>query len=372
MSFKLAGSDTQKKSIGELALQISKNATKFPYVETLPVDLPSIKGNRKTSASTIFNMLKSEGGFNPGLWRFPNVLKTSIAEGKRFIQSLLDEGMIEDGGYDHEVMKRGFINGAFYLRWDGDHRHKHWKAHYFPESLLTGEFIDSQVKYGSYECMVYEVPEVSVGNLNFVKIQKQLAKSLTPDDTWVNLYLAGDKETLKQAKNMEKCRVGVKDSNGEIYPNKANNGLWVRSRLFTEFVNKFGFDNVLLAINDCEEILSNKPNWNKELYDTAYGGMAALYNARPDASRNGLNKKIKDMLSKSSSSMSKKNFIDLYKSKGGNQHNKEAESFALGVARLFCDAVNEGLYGSNKNQTNPLKISRLFEDLKMKGEDNNG
>ena len=233
MSFTLEGSDAQIAKVGDLALQISQTATKFPYVETLPVDLPSIKGNRKTSASTIIKNLVKEGGFNPGLWRFPNVIKTSVEAGKRFIQRCLDEGWIKEGGYDHKVMLRGFINGAFYLRWDGDHRHKMWKGHYFPDSI--NNFIDPLIEHGSYECMVYEIDDVSKANELFVKIQKTHQKNLTPDDEWCNTYLSGDDLAHQQAQDMRLCGVGVKDSNGDIYPSQAfDEELWVSSRLYNQ------------------------------------------------------------------------------------------------------------------------------------------
>tara|TARA_R110000851_G_scaffold228534_1_gene381270 strand:- start:33 stop:1145 length:1113 start_codon:yes stop_codon:yes gene_type:complete len=366
MSFTLKGSDSQIAKVGELALQIPKTATLFPYVETLPVDLPSIKGNRKTSASTIIKNLSSEGGYNPGLWRFPNVIKAPIEAGKIYIQKCLDEGWIKEGSFDHTIMMRGFINGAFYLRWDGDHRHKIWKGHYFPSRI--NDIIDQFEENGSYDCMVYEIDDVSKANELFVKIQKLLQKSLTPDDGWCNTYLSGDGLAHHQAENMRSCGVGVKDSNGEIWPTQAfDEELWISSRLFNDYVHMYGRDNVQRAIRDISEILKNKPKWSKEVYATAYGGLAVLYKKRPEASKNGLNTKIKEMLS-DSAKLSKKDFIEVFKAKGGNQHNKECESFAYGVAKLFKNAVNEGVYGDNLNQANPLKIKSLFDDLGLKGD----
>ena len=122
-----------------------------------------------------------------------------------------------------------------------------------------------------------------------------------------------------------------------------------------------------MGIRDIVDVLKTKPKWNNEVYATAYGGLAVLYKKRPEASKNGLNKKIKEML-KNSAKLSKQDFIGLYKSKGGNQHNLDAESFAYGVAKLFKNAVNEGVYGDNMNQADPLKIKTLFDDLGLKGD----
>ena len=364
MSFLLKGSQTQINKVAELAQTISQYATKFPYVESLPVDIPSIKGNRQTRAATLLKNLAKEGGFNPGVWRFPNVIKVSAEAGEQWIAQCIDKGYIVKGDSDHQCYMKGFINGSFYIRWDGDHRHKIWKGHYFPEDI--NNFVDAKEKHGSYDCMVYEVDNVPQANSLFVKIQKTLAKSLHPDDEWCNQYLSGDEETLKQADNMELCGVGVRDSNDDIFP-KTTNGHWVRSRLFNEGVKRYGIANIKKAMIDCAKVLQSKAKWSGEIYDTFYNGMAVLYSVRPDAKRNGLNKNLVQFLI-DNAKLNKRDFIELFKAKGGNQHNREAESFAYGVAKLFKNAVREGEYGGNNNMAGGLKVSTLFEDLDLKGD----
>lgn len=348
MSNYISGSDRQITKIMELALN---KLGKFPYVENLPVDIPSIKGNRLTKAQQLLKVLSEEGGFNMTLWRFPNVIKVPTAVGRKWIDSMDREQPLSEK--ELKYYERGFCGNYFYCRWDGDHRQKLFKAFM---GINPNEVCDL-----TYDCMVYEVDNVSEGNGLFVKIQKTRQKSLTPEDEWANQWLAHDLKAREQGRNMIACQVSVKDSNGDFYPNTLY-GYWITSRLFNKCVNDYGLEITKKAIADMIKVLSVKPNWNKEVYATAYFGLATLYHYRPDVAKNGINKNIINMLQKFAESP-KNEFIEIFKQRGGNQHNKEAESFAYGVADFFNKMVKDGSYGNNPNHAGPLKINSLHEDL---------
>ena len=349
MSNYVNGSDRQITKIMELALN---SQGEFPYVKTLPVDIPSIKGNRLTKASQLLKVLGEESGFNKTLWRFPNVIKVPAAVGREWINNMDRDQVLSKE--ELEYYETGFIGDSFYCRWDGDHRQKLFKAF---NRCNPNEQCDLE-----YDCMVYEVNNVSEGNALFVKIQKTRQKSLTPEDEWANQFLAHDPVARKQAANMTVCQVSVKDSNGDFYP-RTLHGHWIHSRLFNECVKQCSLQVTKKAIQDMVTVLSVKPNWNNEVYATAFFGLAKLYKLRPECMKNSVNRNIISML-QDDAKKPKNKFIGIYKvDLGGNQHNKDAESFAWGVARNFKDMVNDFAFGSNKNHADCLKIDLLKSEL---------
>jgi hypothetical protein len=351
MSNQIYGSEASIKKVQEIASVIK--GTK-PFVKELPLSTPSIKGQRKTKQSTLEKFLKSEGGFNWGLWRYPSVVQVPEATAKKYQAQMIAQGDIEFA----ESMKDGFLNnGYWYGRWDGDHRKHIWEAT-FPNDPIT-------------ECMVYPVNTVEIANELFVKIQKFNQKGLTPEDTLVNQYYAKDPDALKIADFLEYCGLAIKNSEEGIVPASANTTTpSTRYRLFERSVKDAGLEETKLASDIIIAGMKMKEGapWNNEIAPTFMYGTALLFKKRPLAMKNGLHKRLTQYIHDTMKPMGfkQKEMITLWARAGGDRHNYEAECFAYGLAKSFRSAVVGGSYGGNVGMCSSLELSTLEEDLGLK------
>lgn len=348
MSTQLYGSDADHLVIQTLA----QNRTGTPpRTGLLPLSIPSIKGQRPTKTTTLRAFLEPEKGFNWSLWRFP-----SVVEVDEKIARWYQEDCRIKGQKFADVMEAGFINGKWYARWDGDHR-KHLFEAANPDAT-------------EMECMIYPVDSVEIANELFVKIQKLRQKGLTPEDVQVNAYGARHAAALQLGNDLAYCGVCIKNSGeveeGGIIPESANHSTpSVKYRLFDRSVKEAGLDQTKMA---CDIIVAgmriNGVKWNGEISPTLMFGLALLFKHRPSAMVNTLNKRLTSYIHDCMKTKPKqKGLVTEWAREGGDKHNKEAESLALGLARGFKNAVAGGSYGGNNNICSPLQIDALEDHL---------
>jgi hypothetical protein len=319
-----------------------------PFDKKLPVTIPSIKGQRITKESTLVKFLKSEGGFNWSLWRYPSVVQVPENVARDYQKKTIDDGDLEFANQ----MESGFLkDGYWYGRWDGDHRTHIWKLS-FPNTPL-------------YQCVVYPVNSIEVANELFVKIQKLNLKSLSPEDTLVNLYYGKDNEALKIGKWLEECNLCISNSEEGIVPSSATNStVKTRVRLFEESVKNAGLEETKISAAILSSGLSKISKWNKEVSPTLLYGLALLFKVRPDAMKNGLNKALTDYIHDSiRTSPKQKDLVQLWGSVAGDKHNKEAHCVAVGIASKLRSAVENGSYAKGVHVVNPLKVQSIRQDL---------
>ena len=340
MSNTLYGSDHSVELIKEIASVVRGQQ---PFAKNLPISVPGIKGQRPTKTSTIIKFLKSEGGFNWGLWRWPSVVQVpeSVA---RIYQNKSDSEFAN-------TMESGFLgDGYWYGRWDGDHRKHIWEKT-FPDRPET-------------TCMVYPVESVDIANDLFVKIQKLNQKNLSPEDTIVNRYLSKtDKHALDVAKWLDYCGICIKNSDEGIMPSSATtNTPSTKLRLFEESVISTGLDETKMACDILIKGLSKNTKWNKEISPTLLKGLSILFKYRPATMKNGLNSCLQSFLLDKMKSESQRALVDQWCKIGGNVHNSKEKSLALGLASSLGKAIRAGYYGSPA-VASPLAIRSLRENL---------
>ncbi|MNS92407.1 hypothetical protein D3C72_1265440 [compost metagenome] len=303
------GTATHANLANVFAATVKQPKNTPPYYADLPIAvLDSILGQRATKAKTIEKHLKAEDGFDWNLWR-----PISVAKWK-------DETGLE-----------------VYRRWDGDHRFHMWNI-VFPNAETI-------------PCIVYEVANESVANSLFVKIQSSRQKNLTVEEVFVNDVLAKDPSALQTAAAMAYCDVCVQldDAAPPQFPVGTTVPVGSKSR-FTTKVRRFK-DSVALQMHSKANPVKGSPTTGVEFTklaatvirdvwgtnetairpDTLYG-IALLFSYYPTLAAPQYLPDFITFLRTFAGNRNSATVTSGFKQTGGNVHNHEGESIALGLA----------------------------------------
>lgn len=200
-------------------------------------------------------------------------------------------------------------------------------------------------------CDIPEIPviihsEGSPGAL-FVKKQKLRNRSLSANDHAVALYDAYLKRELdnethhtirKEVAALEYCNVRVASGEETWMPesvrkdrptisiNAVRNGIKITKEPYFAEIGKLAVDTITNAYGtDCEI--------GKELFE----GLCLIFRAAPKAGTNGCYQSLKDFLAAQAMNYTQRKLP--FKQLGGNRHNHEARSVAVGLLSLWRDSV---------------------------------
>lgn len=169
----------------------------------------------------------------------------------------------------------------------------------------------------------------------FVYTQKTSNRNLKPGELFINAYEHGIPEAVEFAEVLK--RLGMRIQGAEDY--------WVPRVSITDRVNypqakERSVKQALKYANRDETVVKYardtivQAGWNDdEIRQDLLPGLVIFYMCYPEAMKNGLSKAIRLFL-KSIAGTVTQGKLD-FKHKGGNMHNKEAESVALGFVKAF-------------------------------------
>jgi len=368
----------KKRLIAYATKQMQTVVAEYVGVMRLPVDIPSLKaGNRDTFSKEILKKLKTGNGVESGLWRPPAVIRVSLENARAWLNSLSDE--------DREYYLHGLIDGFLYIRWDGDHRRWMYKV------LHNDAFIgDEQNLWGNleYDCLVYETHNPFNANYMFAAVQKTTSKALTPEEFFVNEVKSGNVKAQTQINlanvldvvGMKVSAAGITAGNQTGIEVLFNDADFLDRTAEQYIAGKLTIKNkvngaVVKWVPSAPVIKTDVIKDVVRLHSSAFGspiasstflrGMLLLRIVRPGMffgqPFTDLVKFIKRDLSYLAN-QTMEAAVSRYKYAGGNQHNGENESVALGLATMFGGAV-EGIPHIDVILLNHGDVPTLGQDL---------
>jgi hypothetical protein len=275
------------------------NATKRGHYERIKIaDMVPLDSQRNVTESWIYKVLKMADGFD---W---------IAAGLQFVA-------------------RDPITGINYI-WDGCGR------------LALAEINE----INELDCWVMEMTQAEAAHY-FVHVQKTAKRSLDPSIIFCNAYAHGESSALHWSMILQRLGLRVQGADDlwvpKILPQDRINYPQVKLRAVEQAMKyadrrgnqeqdnlsnidliKFARDTIVFA------------GWNDDqVRQDLLPGLVIFYSVYPEAMKNGLNTMIRDWF-KGLAQTTKQSRLT-FKHTGGNQHNREAESVALGIVKeLFA------------------------------------
>jgi hypothetical protein len=191
-----------------------------------------------------------------------------------------------------------------------------------------------QCNIPALNCWVTEITAQEAAHY-FVYTQKTSNRSLKPGELYINAYEHGIPEAVEFAEVLK--RLGVRIQGAEDYwvPRVSladrSNYPQVKERSVKQAL-KFAKQNEATVRYARDTIV--QAGWeDDEIRQDLLPGLVIFYMCYPEAMKNGLGKAVRSFL-KSIAGTVTQGKLD-FKHKGGNLHNKEAESVALGFVKAF-------------------------------------
>ena len=272
-----------------------KNDTKRGHYERIKIaDMEPLESQRNVTDNWIFKVLKMAEGFD---W---------VAAGLQFVAR-------------DPVTKINYV-------WDGCGR------------LALAEFsgIDE------LDCWVYEMTQAEAAHY-FVNVQKTAKRSLDPSIIFCNAYAHGEPDALHMAMVLERLGMRIQGADDLWVPKVAKEDLadypQVKLRA-VEHAFKYARRRGPMAcetISDFELVRFARDTivqagWNDDqIRQDLLPGLVIFYSVYPEAMKNGTNKMIRTWFQGLAQTLKQSKLT--FKHSGGNQHNREAESVALGIVK---------------------------------------
>jgi hypothetical protein len=272
-----------------------KNDTKRGHYERIKiVDMIPLDSQRNVTESWVYKVLKMADGFD---W---------IAAGLQFVARDPDTG----------------INYV----WDGCGR----------LALAAASEIEE------LDCWVYEMTQAEAAHY-FVHVQKTAKRSLDPSIIFCNAYAHGETDALHWALRLKNLGMRIQGADDLWVPEVAKEDLidypQVKLRAVEqafEYARRRGpeacekisdFDLVRFARDTIVQA-----GWNDDqIRQDLLPGLVIFYSVFPEAMKNGTNKMIRTWFQGLAQTVKQRKLT--FKGTGGNQHNREAESVAVGIIK---------------------------------------
>jgi len=207
------------------------------------------------------------------------------------------------------------------------------------------------------DCWVLEMDQAEAAGY-FVRVQKTTKRSLDSAVHFCNAYAHGEKEALAMAKTLSILGMRIQGADDVWVPVIPKEDLvdypQVKLRGIEQaikYANRRGPKEVeALSNNDLIRFARDiivQAGWNDDLIrQDLLPGLVIFYSVYPEAMKNGLNKMIRAWFQGLAQTVKQSKLT--FKHSGGNQHNREAESVALGIVKE--------LHGSPKCNANHKMI----------------
>lgn len=321
----LSSNDYHSKVTGDtkvLDITLSKKglnkvrSTPKQYFQIMKVwDLEPLESQRNTKTSWIAKALSAGKGYDPIAAGIIQVAK-DISTGKHYI-------------------------------WDGCGRHALAQA----------------VGIEELNCWITEISEKEAAHY-FVYTQKTSNRNLKPAELFINGFEHGDEKCLATAALLQRLSVRIQGADDYWVPrvpaSEIKNYPQVKERSVYQAMKYAGNDESIVRFARDTII---QAGWNDdEIRQDLLPGLVIFYMCYPEAMKNGLNKAIRTYFQALAgvSSQAKLSF----KQAGGNMHNREAESVALGIVRLFRSTPN--LTAQHRNIVTEIKMKEYISILMNK------
>ena len=175
----------------------------------------------------------------------------------------------------------------------------------------------------------------------FVYTQKTSNRTLSADELYINAYETGEQSAVEFADVL--YRLGMRIQGADDYWVPAPPKLYQQHRKDFPKCNERSVRHSLRLAGGDETIVRYARDtivdagWNDDMIrKDLLPGLVLVYMAYPELMRNGLSKSLRDYFKAIASTVSQAKLQ--FKQLGGNMHNKEVESVAVGIIRGFRDS----------------------------------
>jgi hypothetical protein len=275
--------------------QKQKNADKRGHYQRIKiVDMVPLDSQRNVTESWVYKVLKMADGFD---W---------IAAGLQFVA-------------------RDPQSGINYV-WDGCGR----------LALAAASEIDE------LDCWVMEMTQAEAAHY-FVHVQKTAKRSLDPGIIFCNAYAHGESDALYWAMRLQKLGMRIQGADDLWVPKISKEDLIDYPQVKLRAVEQ-AFKYAQRRGPEACDIISDfdivrfardtivQAGWNDDqIRQDLLPGLVIFYSVFPEAMKNGTNKMIRTWFQGLAQTVKQSKLT--FKHTGGNQHNREAESVALGIVK---------------------------------------
>lgn len=192
------------------------------------------------------------------------------------------------------------------------------------------------------DCWVMEMTQAEAAHY-FVHVQKTAKRSLDPSIIFCNAYAHGEPDALEMSRILKVLGMRVQGADDVWVPEISKEDLHdypqVKLRAVEhalKYANRRGPEAVAQLPNlDLIRFARDtivQAGWNDDnIRQDLLPGLVVFYSVYPEAMRNGLNKMIRAWFQGLAQTTKQSKLT--FKHSGGNQHNREAESVALGIVK---------------------------------------
>lgn len=312
----------------------------------VPLGLPTISANRWPDIGKILSSVTRDG-FDPGIWQDPVVVAVpgELIRDKMSDDIFREKWDIRESGFFKISKGQGHAIKEWYLQiCDGRHRQTLEAARqgapaFYKFDELTNLFWKCQVTF-------WEGPADADRALKdaaklYLDITKKKIRKPSAADCLGAEYLRGDDETQKNIARLECIGVwvhGGKRAYGDL------DGVLTKYGVITQRGLKDSRLNDTLLKEAVRLIRLNRDDYDPQ--DRKKGnhipvnaslivGIAHALNVCPQIQKNGTQKQFEKWFADISTAQGNNQLAVDWNEKGGNQDNKNAESIALGMLRIF-------------------------------------
>jgi len=203
------------------------------------------------------------------------------------------------------------------------------------------------------DCWVMDMTQAEAAHY-FVHVQKTAKRSLDPGIIFCNAYANGEAHALHMSMRLELLGMRVQGADDLWVPEVTKEQLPDYPQVKLRAVEQAFKYAARRSSAEIDETGNNtlvrfardtivQAGWNDDqIRQDLLPGLVIFYSVYPEAMRNGLNKMIRNWFKGLAQTVKQSKLT--FKHSGGNQHNREAESVAMGIVKELqgCPQFNAG------------------------------